>query len=187
MSKAGKQAEKNDDGVPEQVVDICPMCREKKLMLMEKETEVPYFGKVLLFSMTCNNCKYHLADIEAMEKKEPVKYTFEVQDDKDMSVRIVKSSEATVKIPYIASIEPGPAAQGYVTNVEGLINRVKYQIESVKETAEDDEDRTKAKNLLKKIFKIKTGQEKVKIIIEDPSGNSAIISDRAIKEKLKVK
>ena len=74
-----------------------------------------------------------------------------------------------------------------MTNIEGLLNRVKYQIEGVKETAEDDEDRTKAKNLLKKIFRVKTGQEKQKIIIEDPSGNSAIISDRAIKEKLKVK
>ncbi len=181
------KAEKSQEEMPEKVVDICPMCREKQLMLTEKEMEVPYFGNVLLFSMTCGNCKYHLADVEAMEQKEPVKFTFEVQDEKDMNVRIVKSSEATVKIPYISTIEPGPAAQGYVTNVEGLINRVKYQIESIKENAEDDEDKAKAKNLLKKIFKIKTGQEKMKLIIEDPSGNSAIISDRAIKEKLKVK
>ncbi|HIJ18668.1 TPA: ZPR1 zinc finger domain-containing protein [Candidatus Woesearchaeota archaeon] len=176
-----------DDGMPEQVVDTCPMCREKSLTLMEKETEVPYFGRVLLFSMTCGTCKYHMADVEALEQKEPTRYTFEIQDEKDMNVRIVKSSEATVKVPHITTIEPGPASQGYVTNIEGLLNRVKYQIEGVKETAEDDEDRTKAKNLLKKIFRVKTGQEKQKIIIEDPSGNSAIISDRAIKEKLKVK
>ena len=181
-----KSSEKADD-MPEQAMDICPMCREKQLVLMERDMEIPYFGKVLLFSMTCNACKYHVSDVEALEKKDPVKFTFEMQDEKDLNVRIVKSSEATVKIPYITTIEPGPAAQGYVTNVEGLLNRVKYQIEAVKETAEDDEDRTKAKNLLKKIFKIKTGQEKMKIIIEDPSGNSAIISDKAIKEKLKVK
>ncbi|MBU90407.1 hypothetical protein CMO94_02595, partial [Candidatus Woesearchaeota archaeon] len=35
------------------------MCFKKTLVLMEKETEVPYFGKVFLFSMTCGNCKYH--------------------------------------------------------------------------------------------------------------------------------
>jgi C4-type Zn-finger protein len=29
------------------------------------------------------------------------------------------------------------------------------------------------------------GQEKLKLIIEDPSGNSAIISDKAVKSKLK--
>ena len=45
----------------------------------------------------------------------------------------------------------------------------------------------KAKNMLKKINKIIDGQEKAKLIIEDPSGNSAIISEKAEKSKLKVK
>ena len=52
---------------------------------------------------------------------------------------------------------------------------------------EEEESKTKAKNLLKKITKIVWGQEKQKIIIEDPTGNSAIISDKAIKSPLKVK
>ncbi len=177
----------NQEEIQEQVVDICPMCREKTLELVEKEMEIPYFGKALLFSMTCSSCKYHISDVEAVEQREPGRFTFEIQDERDLNVRIVKSSEATVKIPHITAIEPGPAAQGYVSNIEGLLNRVKHQIEVVRETAEDDEDRAKAKNLLKKLFKIKSGQEKQKIIIEDPSGNSAIISDRAVKEKLKVR
>ena len=165
----------------------CPLCHEKTLILTERETEVPYFGKVYLFSMTCNNCKYHKADVESTEQKEPVKYDFEISSEEDMKVRVVKSSEATVKIPHITTITPGPAAQGYVTNIEGILNRAKYQIESLKETAEDDEDKQKAKNLLKKLTRIMWGQERQKIIIEDPSGNSAIISDNAIKIPLKVK
>ena len=76
---------------------------------------------------------------------------------------------------------------GFVTNIEGLLNRVKYQIEVIKETSDDNADRKKAKNLLKKIYNIKLGTEKQKIIIEDPSGNSAIVSDKAKKDKLKVK
>src|SRR3989339_2218238 len=165
----------------------CPMCNEKALILTERETEVPYFGKALLFSMTCTSCKYHMADVEAAEDKEPVKYEFEISSEEDMKVRVVKSAQATVKIPHVTTITPGPAAQGYVTNIEGILNRVKYQIESLKETAEDDEDRQKAKNLLKKLTRIAWGQEKQKIIIEDPSGNSAIISDKAVKSHLNVK
>ena len=42
----------------------------------------------------------------------------------------------------------------------------------------------KAKNMLKKLNRTMWGQEKLKIIIEDPSGNSAIISDKAKKSKL---
>ena len=165
----------------------CPLCHKKTLTLMEQETEVPYFGKLFLFSMTCSNCKYHKSDIEAAERKEPSKYTFEISDEKDMKVRVVKSSEATVKIPHITTITPGPASQGFVTNIEGILNRVKYQIETARDTAEDDSDKKKAKNLLKKLLRITWGQEKQKIIIEDPSGNSAIISDKAEKSTLKVK
>jgi len=165
--------------------ETCPLCFKKTLALMEREIEVPYFGKVFLFSMTCSNCKYHKSDIEAYEKKEPCKYTFEISDEKDMKVRVVKSAEATVKIPHITTITPGPASQGFVTNIEGILNRVKYQIETVRDTSEDNSDKKKAKNLLKKLLKIKWGQEKQKIIIEDPSGNSAIISDKAEKSKLK--
>ena len=165
----------------------CPLCNEKTLILTERETEVPYFGKVYLFSMTCNNCKYHKADVEAIDQKEPVKYEFDISSEDDMKVRVVKSSEATVKLPHVATITPGPASQGYVTNIEGILSRIKYQIESAKEMEEDEEDKKKAKNLLKKITRIMWGQEKQKIIIEDPSGNSAIISDKTVKSPLKIK
>ena len=116
----------------------CPLCHEKTLELTEEDVEVPYFGRVSIFSMTCSNCKYHKADIEAVEKKEPCKYTFEISSENDMKVRVVKSSEATVKIPHIATIESGPASQGFVTNIEGILNRVKYQIESLKNTSQNN-------------------------------------------------
>ena len=165
----------------------CPLCHEKTLILTERDMEVPYFGKVYLFSMTCSSCKYHKADIESVDQKEPVKYEFEISSEQDMKVRVVKSSEATVKVPHITTITPGPAAQGYVTNIEGILNRIKYQIETLRDTAEDDEDKQKAKNLLKKLTRVMWGQEKQRLIIEDPSGNSAIISDKAVKSGLNVK
>ena len=163
----------------------CPMCGKKELTLIEDEKEVPYFGKVYVFSMTCNNCKYHKADVESAKEGEPSKYTFEIGSEKDLKVRVVKSSQATVKLPHIISIEPGPAANGFVTNVEGILNRVKHAIETAKEDADSPEEKKKAKNLLKKLTKVMWGQEKIKLIIEDPSGNSAIISDKAVKSKLK--
>jgi len=174
-----------EEKVEEVSVETCPMCRKKTLTLSEAEREVPYFGKVALFSMTCSNCKYHKADIESIEKHEPSKYTFEISSEEDMKVRVVKSSEATVKIPHITTITPGPASNGYITNIEGIFNRVKKQVEVARDTAEEKEDRKKAKNLLKKIMKIMWGRQNQKIIIEDPSGNSAIISDKAEKSKLK--
>lgn len=162
----------------------CPFCGKKELTMTDQEIEVPYFGKMHVFGMNCNACGTKKADIEADEKKEPSKFTFEVDGDEDLKVRIVKSSEGTVKIPHVASVEPGPASNGYITNVEGLIMRVKHEIETLRDSADDLDDKEKAKNLIKKLDRVLFGREKLKIIIEDPTGNSAIISPKAVKSKL---
>jgi zinc finger protein len=164
---------------------VCPMCGKKTLTLSEAQMEIPYFGNLFVFSMTCSSCKYRKADVEAGEKKEPCKYTFEVKDKKDLNVRVVKSSGATVKIPHVGTMEPGPASEGFITNVEGIITKFKDQIEHLRNSEEDPAAKKKAKNLLKKIQKVLWGNEKLKIMIEDPTGNSAIISDKAVKSKLK--
>ncbi len=168
----------------------CPMCMKKTLVLTEAEKEVPYFGKCYLFSMNCSNpeCGYFKADVEAVaEKNEPAKYTLEISSEDDMKIRVIKSSSAKVSIPRMISSEPGPSSNGYITNVEGVLSRFKKQLEVSRDTSEDNEDRNKAKTHLKKLLNAMWGREKLTLIIEDPNGNSAIISDKAKKERLKAK
>ena len=181
--------EKKNSGALGSVIkgEICPICHANSLSLTEREDDIPYFGKVALFSMTCESCKFHKSDVESTEQRDPVKISFEVSGPDDMNVRVVKSSSARVRIPYLADIEPGEASNGYVTNVEGLLKRVKQQVEVVRDAEEDGDAVKKAKKILKKINRIMWGDEKAKIIIEDSSGNSAIINEKAVKEKLKVK
>ena len=162
----------------------CPMCGQKTLTLQEDKIEVPFFNELFVFSMSCSSCKYHKADVEAIEQHDPVKFSFEISSEDDLKVRVVKSSQATVKIPHLISIDPGPASNGYVTNVEGILNRMKSAIESARDSEDDPVKKKRAKKLLKKLTRVMWGQESVKLIIEDPSGNSAIISDKAKKSKL---
>ncbi len=161
----------------------CPFCKENALTLMEEEMDIPYFGKTFLFSMTCSNCRYSKSDVEAETPREPLRYTVEVDSEDDMKIRVVKSSEATIKIPQLkASVTPGPASSGYVTNVEGILDRF---AEIIKGEVDDDEEANKvAKRLLKKIRRAKCGSEKLRIVLDDPTGNSAIISEKAKIEKL---
>jgi len=163
------------------------MCGKKTLTLSEAETEVPFFGKLFVFSMRCSNCKYFKSDVECAEPHDAAKFTLDVSDKKDLNARVIRSSEATIKIPHIGSIEPGPAANGFVSNVEGVLQRFKEQVESLRDNAEDDTEKKKAKNMLKKLQRVMWGSESVKLIIEDPTGNSAIVSEKAVREKLKVK
>ena len=167
------------------VGETCPVCHKKTLSLSESEQDIPYFGRIALFSMSCSECEFHKGDIESVEEKEPIKTSVEVSGEKDMEIRVVKSSNATVKIPRLADIEPGEGSDGYVTNVEGVLNRVKNQIESVRDSEDDKEGQKKAKKLIKKINRVMWGEERIKIIIDDPSGNSAIISEKAVLLKKK--
>lgn len=161
--------------------ELCPFCNQKTLTLTEAERDVPYFGKVYIFSMDCDSCDYHKADVESAEDHGPAKYTIEIDSEEDMKIRVVKSSTATVKIPHVGSIEPGEAANGYVTNIEGILTRMKEQVEALRDESEDRADVKKAKNIIKKLTKVIWGREKLKLIIDDPKGNSAIISDKAVK------
>lgn len=165
----------------------CPTCNQKTLTLMEAQQDIPYFGLAFVYSMDCENpeCNYHKADLELDKNSGPVKIEFTIDSEEDMKVRFVKSSEATVKIPRIMTIEPGPASNGYITNIEGVLNRAKRMVEQQKETSEDKAEQKKCKNLLKKIQNIMWGHDSIKITIEDPSGNSAIISDKAVVSKKK--
>ncbi len=156
----------------------CPVCKTNNLSMTQEEVEIPFFGKTFVFSMTCSNCKYHIADVEAAEQKEPLKQTIEVSSEEDMKIRVIKSSEATVKIHHVTTITPGPASNGYITNIEGILKRVNHQIETLAEETEDNDEKKKARKLIKKLNRAMWGDEKLKITIEDPSGNSAIISDR---------
>ena len=168
---------------------ICPFCHNKTLVLHEDLVDIPYFGKTYVFSMSCqdSDCNYFKADVEAEETKDPCKITFAIKKEEDLNIRVVKSSQATIKIPQLRmSVTPGPGSNGYVSNIEGILNRFKKILEDERDLSEDDSVKKQAKNLLKKLWKIKQGDMELKIVIEDPSGNSAILGKDVIVEKLKV-
>ena len=178
--------ESKKEGSADPQVDIledqlCPMCHKNTLTLRDMERDIPYFGPCYIFSMECSSCNYHMADVELDDTgSNAKKFTLEIESESDLNIRIVKSSQATVKVPRIMDISPGPVSNGYVTNVEGILNRLIKVLES----QQDDEDpavRTKVKNQLKKLHKVLWGREKLTLVIDDPSGNSAILSDKAVK------
>jgi zinc finger protein len=75
-------------------------------------------------------------------------------------------------------ITPGPDAEGYISNVEGVLKRIEDVIRMQGESE-------KSRELLQKIKNAKEGSEILHLKIEDPTGNSAIISEKALKEDIK--
>jgi len=164
----------------------CPICKKNTLTLREELKEVSYFGKLYLFSMECSDCNYKKSDVESETKKKPVKITFTIESEKDLSVRVIKSSTASIRIPQLRiSVTAGSESDGYVSNIEGVLGRFYKITEGERDIAEDEKTRKKAKKLLKKLWKAKSGDLKLKVILEDPEGNSGILSEKAEIKNLK--
>ncbi|MDY1591517.1 MAG: ZPR1 zinc finger domain-containing protein [Methanofastidiosum sp.] len=164
--------------------DYCPSCNRKSLRVTNTIISIPYFGEVLDFTILCSNCGYRRADIMPVEIKKPSRYSLNVESACDVSIRIVKSSTCTIRIPELGvTVEPGPLSEGYISNVEGLLSRISKVISMGMKMGEDEEKKN-GKELIDKINRLVEGQETVCIILEDPLGYSAIASDKARKESL---
>lgn len=171
----------NNDNVE---CEYCPSCNKKTLKVNNTIISIPYFGKVLDFTILCDSCGYKKADIMPLEVKEPSRYSINVESACDVNIRIVKSSTCTIKIPELGVlVEPGPLSEGYISNIEGLLSRISRVIGMGMRMGEDEE-RQKGQELLERINNLIDGQETVCIILEDPLGFSTISSDKAIKELL---
>lgn len=163
--------------------ELCPFCSEKKLTLSEVEQDIPFFGKTFIFGMRCSGCGYKKSDVECAEKRPSCKIIFDITSKEDMGVRVVKSSQGNVKFGSLGDIESGEGSDGYVTNIEGLLERFKKVVENLRDTEEDEDIKKKAKNAVKKLLNVMWGHDTLKLSIDDPSGNSAIISEKAIVKK----
>lgn len=97
-------------------------------------------------------------------------------------VRVVRSTQGEIRIPELGvEITPGPACEGFISNVEGILMRVDKILDGTLLNGDEDQRRT-ASDLKQKIADTKNGCFAITLIIEDPMGNSLIDSERAKKE-----
>lgn len=157
----------------------CPVCHQPKLTLRETVHDLRSYGACSLLSMDCGACGYHRSDVEPASERKGARYTFEIASEEDLKVRVVKSAEASVRILHLAALEQGDLANGYITTVEGLLSRLRKQIAQARDESEDPSAKKRAKTQLKRLDRALWGQEKVKLVVEDATGASAILSDRA--------
>ncbi|UTB33328.1 MAG: ZPR1 zinc finger domain-containing protein [Methanobacterium sp. ERen5] len=163
----------------------CPVCKGRNTLEMTSKTEeIPYFGEILESTIICSECGYRHTDTICLEQKEPVYYSLLISKA-NINARVVKSQTATLSIPDLGlKVEPGPKSQGYVSNVEGVLNRFGSAVETAIEWAEEPEVKENALKIIEKIEDIKSGDGSATLIIEDPFGHSIIIHDDAKHRKL---
>lgn len=162
----------------------CPICnRDLKITTVLYNT--PFFGKVLLTTISCE-CGFKHADSIVSDIKKPIRFKIKINKD-NLYTKVIKSTSGTIRIPEIGvDIEPGPASQAFITNIEGILMRVEEIVKMARRWNKEDEEKVRiCDQILNRIRDTLEGRDELTLILEDPFGNSLILSDKAFRETLK--
>ncbi len=164
----------------------CPVCSVEMQFCWET-VEIPHFGETMVIAGVCD-CGFRHSDTILLTQKEPVRFTLPVTSMEDLDARVIRSSSGTLRIPELGvDIEPGFSSESYISNVEGVLDRilgvVGFATRSARE-AESPESISKGEEILEKINLAKAGRFPLTLILEDPLGNSAIDYEKAVKSTL---
>ncbi|MCS5532985.1 MAG: ZPR1 zinc finger domain-containing protein [Candidatus Poseidoniaceae archaeon] len=188
-----------------QKVDIpCPICSiEGEVEMMTHIDEIPYFGEHTQVTVLCNACGWRQTDFIPAEGKKSGAWKLIIDSPQKLLARVIRSSSCTVKVEELdLVVNPGGNSTGYVSNVEGVMNRFvdvinivlrDIQNEALQHAAgEIDEGLEKTmeaidrlENMLKTIESLKEdSSQPVTLELLDPNGHSMIIHEDSTEREL---
>ncbi|WP_297217347.1 ZPR1 zinc finger domain-containing protein [Thermoplasma sp.] len=160
----------------------CPVCGSN-LYLITYDTEIPYEGKISIYTYFCKECRYKKTEVYSDEKRDPKKITIKVESPEDLRIIVYRSRKADVYIPEMeASIDSAEYSNGEITTIEGIVYRIGEKLDLL---AVDDQGNEKIEMLRKRIDGIINGKfESFTLIIMDESGKSVVHSEKAMVESM---
>ena len=110
----------------ESPVDIpCPVCQKTgEVYMIAHIDEIPYFGEHTQVTVMCHSCGWKQTDFIPAEGNKAGCWSISLVNTSQLKSRVVRSSSCTIRIPELdLQVNPGTNSTGYVSNVEGVINR----------------------------------------------------------------
>ncbi len=155
-----------------ELVTSCPICGYKRFTIRNYMYNVMLVGRVILSIGICKQCGYRSTDVKLAEARGPKRIVFHVKNEQDLNALIIRSSKARITIPELGlELEPGPASEGFITTIEGLLHRFRDMLDLVCRKEANETCRRKQQELHEAI----EGRKRFRVMIEDPEGASAII------------
>ena len=156
----------------------CPACKEGIIIINKTIYDLPDGDKMLILKFECNECNYHKNDIIPLTTiMDPGIMTLKVSTEEDLKSKIYRSPVGKIEIPELElAVEPGPSADFYYTNVEGILVRFERAVSIYKNNLdENNPEKRDIENLLKDLEKAMNGQLEFTLKITDTQGGSYII------------
>jgi len=164
----------------------CPQCADGgTLTMLAMNSEIPYFGEHTQITILCSSCGWKHTDFIPSDGEKPGFSSLVVDNEQKMMVRIVRSSSCTVRIPELdLEVSPGGSSSGYVTNIEGVINRFETAIKTIIRGDDDGKGGEIAMQILERLHHVKKGKGGISVELLDPRGRSQIIHGEVLSREL---
>ena len=110
-----------------------------------------------------------------------------VSNENDLKSKIYRSPTGELEIPELdLKVDPGPSADFYYTNVEGILFRFEQAVEIYHNSLDDNHpEKSEIRDTLEDLQKAMKGQLKFTLKITDPTGGSYIIPEDSSKYTIK--
>tara|TARA_B100000927_G_scaffold188164_1_gene151531 strand:+ start:374 stop:1006 length:633 start_codon:yes stop_codon:yes gene_type:complete len=189
----------------ESPVDIpCPICQiQGEVYMIAHIDEIPYFGEHTQVTVMCHSCGWKQTDFIPAEGKKAGCWSLVLTDKNHLKSRVVRSSSCTVRVPELdLQVNPGSSSTGYVSNVEGVVNRFLEVINMVLRDLQNDVSiklvEQQSADLTQTMTEITQLEELIHVLTNigaedaqpitlellDPHGHSMIIDDSATEREL---
>lgn len=161
----------------------CPVCG-LELTLITDTYYTPHFGELFLSSASCE-CGFRYSDSFSLDTNKAVRYKVEIRED-NLSTKVIRSTSGTVRVPEIGiDLEPGPASQGFITNLEGVLRKMEDVVQVARGWNSDNQSKVEECDwILDQIYETIDGNLNLTLVLEDPLGNSVVDSEEAVRETL---
>ena len=179
--------------IEEQKVDIpCPVCfKTGEVNMIAHVSEIPYFGEHTQVTVMCHRCGWRQTDFIPAEGKKAGGWSLTIENEDNLRSRVVRSSSCTVLIEELdLQVSPGTSSTGYVSNVEGVLNRFLKIIgmvldDLVTDPENHENDIARLQSMKSRIINLgKKNSESLTLVFLDPHGHSMIIDKSAVEREL---
>lgn len=154
----------------------CTSCGKDSLTI-STHTITEFFKEGMLEVVyVCESCGWRGCDVYPMKEGKPERLEFRIGNETDLNVKVARSSTSIVRIPELGvEIRPGGNPEGYVTTVEGVLDRLESAVKAKRHSG----------SFVKKLREMREGRTPFTLVIEDPAGNSRIASRKVKLTKFK--
>jgi len=156
----------------------CPSCQKGEIEILRTVYDVPDGDKMLILKFECDQCNFLKNDVIPLTTNiEAGITTLFVSEEEDLKSKVYRSPKGRLEIPELELIvEPGPRAEFYYTNVEGILFRFENAVSIYRRNLEEDDTEVKEiDEILNNLKKAMEGKFNFTLKITDTQGGSYII------------